>query len=131
MPGLDPGIHAAMAPASLAAWIAGSSPAMTMKRNVTWAASRVPLDAGHEQAELGFSGLGARQLADQAAVEHHEDAVGERQDLVELDRDQQDRLAGGAHLQQAAVDELDGPDVDAARRLYDQQQSRVALDRAR
>jgi hypothetical protein len=39
----------------------------------------------------------AATLADDAAVEHHQDAVGQRADLVELDRHQQDRLAGVAH----------------------------------
>ena len=69
-----------------------------------------------------------RHLADDAPVVHDQDAVGERQDLVELDRDQEDRLAGVAEGHQPAVDELDGADVHAARRLADQQQIRVPVE---
>ena len=66
-------------------------------------------------------------LADDLAVEHHEDAVGQRADFVELDRDQQDGLAGIAHLDDLVVDELDGADIDAARRLADDQHVGIAL----
>ena len=54
-------------------------------------------DAGHEQAELALVRLGAA-LAHDAAGEHHQDAVGERADLVELDRDEQHGLALVAQL---------------------------------
>ena len=67
------------------------------------------------------SALVARQLAGDAAAAHHQDAVGQRQDLVELGRDQQHRPARVAQRDDAAVDELDGADVDAAGRLADQQ----------
>ena len=76
---------------------------------------------GHHQAERALVGARRRQLAHDAAAEHHQDAVGQRQDLVELDRDHQDRAARVAALQQLAMDELDGADIDAARRLADQQ----------
>ena len=55
----------------------------------------------------------------------------ERADLVELDRDQQHRLAAVAHVDQPPVDELDGADIDAARRLADDQHARVLLHLAR
>ena len=69
----------------------------------------------------------ASALAGDAAVEHHDDPVGERLDLVELDRDEQDRLAAVAQRDDLLVDELDGADVDAAGRLADQQHLGVAL----
>src|SRR5687768_8740767 len=59
-------------------------------------------------------------LADDLAVEHDEDAVGEGADLVELDGDEEDGGAGVAQLDEAAVDRLDRADVDAARRLPDE-----------
>src|SRR3546814_19639458 len=52
-------------------------------------------------------------------------------DLFELDRNQQDRAAGAAHGNEITVDELDGADVDAARRLADQQQARRPRQLAR
>ena len=89
----------------------------------------VPLvaDAGHHQAELALGGGRGIGFADDVAVEHHEDAVGERADFVELDRDEEDRLPRVAHLDDLVVDELDGADVDAARRLADDQHFGIAL----
>ncbi len=60
-----------------------------------------------------------------------DDSVRERQDLVQLDRDQQDGAALRLQLHQLGVDELDGADVDAARRLADQQDARAGVDLAR
>ena len=82
---------------------------------------------GHQQPELALVGLAGEALAGDAAVEHHDDPVRERLDLVELDRDEQDRLAAVAQRDDLLVDELDGADVDAARRLADQQHLGVAL----
>ena len=45
----------------------------------------------------------------------------EREDLVELGGHEQHRGALVAHLDDAAVDELDRADVEAARRLGDEQ----------
>ncbi len=90
----------------------------------------LPFDAGHQQAELAFGRL-RPALADDAAVAHDEDAVGERADLVELDGDEQDRLAAVAHGDELAVDELDRADIDAARRLADEEHGRIVLHLAR
>ena len=70
-------------------------------------------------------------LAGDPAAAHDEDAVREGEDLLELDRDDQDRDAGVAQRDEPAVDELDRADVDAARRLADDQHLRAALDLAR
>ena len=48
--------------------------------------------AGHREAEL-LLGRGRRELADDPALVDDEDAVGEREDLLELERDEQDRAA--------------------------------------
>jgi hypothetical protein len=68
-----------------------------------------------------------RQLARHAAGVHDDHAVGECEDLVELRRHHQHRAAGVAHGTQAAVDELDGADVDATRGLPHQQHLRRVL----
>ena len=59
------------------------------------------------------------------AAIHDGDPVGQLEDLVELGRDEQDRRAGVAHLDGPAVDELDAPDVQAARRLVEDQHLRA------
>ena len=71
------------------------------------------------------------ELADDLALVDDEDPVGEREDLLELERDEQDRAALVALLDQAPVDELDRADVEAARRLRGDQDARVAVDLAR
>ena len=64
-------------------------------------------------------------------VVQDEDAVGEVEDLVQLERHEQDGAARVALLDQAAVHELDGADVEAARGLRGDHQARVGVDLAR
>ncbi len=54
-----------------------------------------------------------RELADDLALVHDEDAVGERQHLLELERDEQHRAPLVALLDEPPVDELDRADVEA------------------
>ena len=65
------------------------------------------------------------------ALEDDEDPVGEREDLVQLERDEQDAAALVALLDEPPVDELDRAHVEAARRLRGDQHLRVAVDLAR
>ena len=60
------------------------------------------------------SGGGGIQLAHDLALIHHEDAVGQAHDLVQLQRDQQHRLALVPLGHQLAVDVLNGAHVQAA-----------------
>ena len=62
---------------------------------------------------------------------HDGDPVGQLQDLVELGRDEQDGGAGVALGDRLAVDELDAADVQAARRLIEDEQLQVAAELAR
>src|SRR5919199_534355 len=71
---------------------------------------------GHEEAEL-FVARVRGDLPDYPAGVEDDDAVGEGADLLELERDQEDRLALGALLEELGVDELDRPHVHAAGRL--------------
>ena len=70
------------------------------------------------------------ELADDLPFVDDEDPVREREDLLELERDQQDAAALVALLDEAPVHELDRPDVEAARRLRGDQHARVAVDLA-
>ena len=66
------------------------------------------------------------ELGDDPAAEHHQDAVGQRHDLVELGRDDQHADALVARLDDALVDVFDRADVEAARRLRGDHQLDVA-----
>src|SRR3546814_16951084 len=87
-------------------------------------------NAGHHQAERLFASI-TGLLADDPAGEHDKNAVRERTDLVQFDGDQENGLAGIPCLDDAPVDEFDRTDIDAARRLPDDQELRVPLDLAR
>ena len=63
---------------------------------------------------------------DEPAAVEHTDPVGERQDLVEFGRDEQDRGSPVAEFDDLLVDELDRPDVEAAGRLGDDEHLDVA-----
>ena len=71
------------------------------------------------------------ELADDLSLVDDEDAVGEREDLLQLERDEQDAATLVALLDEAPVHELDRADVEAAGRLRGDQHARVAVDLAR
>jgi len=84
------------------------------------------------QSEDGLGGGGgAGELAGDAAAAHHEDAVGEAEELGELGGDEQDALACGGEFAQEGVDFGLGADVDAARGFVDDEQARVGEEPAR
>src|SRR5271165_4186693 len=89
------------------------------------------VEARHQEAEVLSVDLLGLSLARDAPAAKHDDAVGQGEYLVELDGHQQQRLARVALGDDALVDEFDRADVDAARRLADQKDLRVALDLAR
>jgi len=86
--------------------------------------------ADHRDPEL-LLGDARRELAHDLALEHDEDPVGEREDLFELERDEQHASALVALPDEAAVHELDRADVEPAGRLRGDQDPRVAVDLAR
>ncbi len=67
---------------------------------------------------------------DDLAFVEHEDAVGEREDLLELERHEQDRAAFVAFGDEPPVEVFDRADVEAARWLSGDQRLRVAGDLA-
>src|SRR5581483_188837 len=85
--------------------------------------------AEHLEADLLLGRVGA-VLAHDLPLVDDEDAVRERQDLVQLERQEQDRAALVALLDEAPVDVLDRADVEPARRLGGDQHLRIALDLA-
>ena len=72
-----------------------------------------------------------RQLGHDPALVDHEHAVGERADLLQLERDEQHAAAGVALLEQPPVDELDRADVEPARRLRGDRDLRLLGELAR
>src|SRR6266851_5239618 len=80
---------------------------------------------GHQQAEPSLIRFGRLEAHDPPLI-HHRYPVRKRAHLVELSRDQKNRRALIPLLHQPAMDELDGPDVDTARRLGREQDLRVA-----
>src|SRR5207247_7570272 len=80
----------------------------------------LPRYARHGQAEL-LLGHFRSVLPDDAPLVDDEDAIREREDLVELQRDEQDGLSAVARLDEPPMDVLDRSDVEAARRLRGQQ----------
>ena len=83
--------------------------------------------AHHVVGELG----GVLEIRRDAPVVHHDEAVGELHDLVEIGGDQQHRDAGAGELDELFADEFRGADVDAARRLVGQDQHGVVGELAR
>ena len=84
--------------------------------------------AGHQQPDVGDVRLVARERPDDPPLVDHVDAVRQGEDLVELLRDQEDRGALRAQVEQQPMDRLDRPDVEPARRLDRDEQPGVRLD---
>ena len=78
--------------------------------------------ARHHHADPVFVGIVAGDFAHDPPVEHHQDAVGQGRQFVKLHGNQQDRPAGRTLAHDLVMDGLLGADVDAARRLIDQQE---------
>src|SRR5438477_12846603 len=81
--------------------------------------------AGHRDPQLLLSRV-RRVLADDLSLVDDEDPVGQRENLFELERDEQHTDARVALLDQPPVHELDRADVETARRLRGDQDARVA-----
>src|SRR5688500_5627792 len=99
---------------------------------VSW--NRVRIVGGapsHEESELAARHLAARELACNPALVQHDDAVAQVQNLVEIEGDQQDGLAGITYRDQFLVDEFDGADIEPACGLDGQQHIGVPLQLAR
>src|SRR5688572_23041203 len=88
--------------------------------------------AAHHVQSDRFDVGGARALdrGRHLALVHDEDAVRQREQLLELLGDQQDRRPLLAKVEQELVDPLDGADIQAARRLDRDQQARRRIDLA-
>src|SRR4051812_7809244 len=83
--------------------------------------------SGHEQADLLDVGASAVELAEDCAFVHARDAVSERENLVEVLADQENRDAQAGGFAQVDVHRLDRADVEAARGRCREQQARLSL----
>src|SRR5215208_862741 len=72
----------------------------------------------------------SRELVDDAAAAHDENAVGETDNLLDLRRDEHDADPFGRKLDEELVDGELRPDVDAARRLVGDDHARLAEQHA-
>ncbi len=82
--------------------------------------------AQHQAAERPLVRAFAGQDARHPLVVEDEDPVGEREDLVQVERDQQDRPAPVALAPQPVVHRADGAHVQASRGLHDDEHARPA-----
>ena len=87
-------------------------------------ARRAVDDATHQQPDALDVGFGSRHLPTDLAGVDHDDAVGERKDLLELVGDQQDGDPAVGSGAQTLADELDRSDVETAARLGGDQHGR-------
>ena len=85
---------------------------------------------GHQQPDLVDVGVGGAERADDPALVHDVDAIGQGQDLVEFLGDEQDRGPRLAPGEEDAMDGLDRPDIEAAGRLDGDHQARAGFDLA-
>ena len=83
----------------------------------------LPPAGRHQQPDFVLVGRPAVDRRDDLAPIHDHDPVGHFEDLVEFSRDEQDGGPGIAQLDRLTMDELDAADVEAARRLVEDEQS--------
>ena len=79
-------------------------------------------------AGLAIVERGARRFAGDLAVRHHEDAIGRGQQLGELGGDHEYRLAARGEIAHQRDDLGLGADVDAARRLIEDEDVRLGVE---
>ncbi len=91
------------------------------------APSAVRIDARRQHDDRVLVHRLARDLADDPAVAHDDDAVADADQLGHLRRDDDHRAALRRERGDEAVDLLLGADVDAARRLVDDDDARIEL----
>src|SRR5690349_23030842 len=82
--------------------------------------------SGHHQPEVTDGHDAARHRRRHATAIHDDDAVGQREQLVEILGDEQDAGAPGAGFQELLMDIADRADVEAARRLVGEDDARIA-----
>ena len=85
----------------------------------------------HRRHDRGGARLGVRQIGDRAPVAQHEHAVRALDDFLELGGDHQDAEALVGELADQRLDLGLGADVDAARRLVEDQELRIGAEPAR
>src|SRR3954470_22185689 len=83
--------------------------------------------ARHQKSQLADGDARGGHGGAQAAAMYHRDPVAKPQQLVQVFRDQDDAGAAPPRVQEAAMDERDGADVQAAGRLVGQQQAGLGL----
>src|SRR5215210_1001449 len=97
------------------------APASLIARHLlTWTVRARPASGGRGH-DILLGGLPTPELAADAALAHHQDAVGHREDFLELRGDEQDGLAFLRQVIHETVDLGLSPDINAPRGLIEQQ----------
>src|ERR1700674_2224332 len=118
--GFDRNTSMIAAPAMSASSVAIAGPRMRRSH------SRTGGDASHQPPKRGIVCAFGRDLADDRALAHHDDAVRERAYLVEVVRYQHDARAGVAHRAQPLIDRQGRADVHTPCRSEDEHHFRVS-----
>ena len=125
----------AMATASNDERTVGSAPTIRSQReeasrSVGSGSVLIQTPTPHQQTQLGPRHRAAEEIADDAALAEHQDAVAEVHHLVEIEGDEEDAAALVALGDELLVDELDRADVEAAGRLDGKQSVWLAMQLA-
>src|SRR5215213_9829697 len=86
--------------------------------------------ASHQQTQLCSRHRTAEEIADDAALTEHQNAVAEVHHLVEIERDEEDAAALVALGDELLVDELNRSNVEATGRLHGQERVWLAMQLA-
>src|SRR6516165_5297355 len=91
----------------------------------------ISMVSGHVGTNRARVGGLDRGLVDDASLRHHEDAIGQLEQLVEVLADQQHRGAAVARRHKLAADLRDGGDVESKARVGDDQEFDLARELTR
>src|SRR5437763_8086168 len=83
---------------------------------------QLPASSRHQQSNLFIGDALRINFADDASMINNEQTVCERRYFLKLCGDQKHGASGISERDELAVDELDSPDVNTARRLRDEQE---------
>src|SRR5215217_4559352 len=140
--GFAPESASTTAPASNAIAIAskderavGSAPTIRRKeeegsRSVGSGSVLIQTPTSHQQTQLGPRHRAAEEIADDAALTEHQNAVAEVHHLVEIEGDEEDAAAPVTLGNELLVDELNRSNVEATGRLHGQERVWLAMQLA-
>src|SRR5215211_5412505 len=130
-----PPASSAMATASSEDTTVGSAPVIRLQkegvpRSVGSGSVLIQTPTPHQQTQLGPCHRAVEEIANDAALTEHQNAVAEVHHLVKIEGDEEDAAALVALGDELLVDELDRSHVEAAGRLHGKEGVRLAMQLA-